>query len=552
MVGTRHGKSKFPKPTHGEDSSSQCSHMSALEAIADLQDPLEPIHSYPGKYGHLLAEVPPGCNYHYFTREMGYPEPRFAWRSRFSDFLYKADPEKPVRTIVAQMGAYSGPFHWKNRKFTLPEFKRLQTFPDDYELAGSAITVQRQIGNSVPPFFAKKLAEAVMQQLFHVDLGVELLEENDKLAFDVSKSRKAKATRSKRVKSTEEVLQLSIFHAATNLPESSAHKALLENINNTTEIFFHYSSPKQRTCLKTPHFPHTGSGYRFRTERSGENCLVSVARYELRSFIDIPLLQYTVQFHHLIGNGIKVIKGLLFSNTAEDIPIIWDAIEDLLSSNSGYQTMMDVYGHFTEPHPTFELKIEILNADSSFLLRFAKEFSAFEKTRKIFPAQYLQDLLSGKKSLFDLTAVVKKLRDLRFDVRVNETNTTIPPGYFRCCYPFTINIGKQISVMWRDKPSKTMAKKNQYTIYLSEAFSQAEKLTNSDDIEQYKQEHRCLSHPLKALQDGQEISLHQSVTEGIETIINNLGKNKHLYSMIDYKSCRKVSSSTSGYTLRSG
>jgi DNA (cytosine-5)-methyltransferase 1 len=536
MVGTRRGKFKFPRPTHGADSSSQCSHIGALEAIADLQDPSEPIHSYPGKYGHLLAEVPPGMNYHYFTREMGYPEPKFAWRSRFSDFLYKADPEKPVRTIVAQLGAYSGPFHWKNRKLTLQELKRLQTFPDDYKLAGSSIKVQKQIGNSVPPVFAKKFAEAVLQQLFQLDLGIELLEEDEKLAFDACKSIKAKATRNKRVNFTEEVVQLSLFQPTTYFPEAQKNKALAKKIQKTTETFFHYPSPQRRTRLTTPDFSTTGSGYRFRTERSGENCLVSVARHEGRSFIDVPLLQYTVQFHHLIGNGIKVIKGILLSNTAEDIPIIWDAIEDLLSSNSGYQTMMDVYGHFTEPHPIFELKMEILNDDSSFLLRFAKEFSAFEKTKKIFPAQYLQDFLIEKKSLFDLTEVVKKLRNLRFDVRVNETNTTIPPGYFRCCYPFTINIEKQISVMWRDKPSKTMAGTNQYTIQLSQAFIQAESVTNSDDIEQaieqYKQEHPSLAHPLKTLQDGQEVLLNKSAAEGIETIINNLGKNKYLYSIL--------------------
>jgi DNA (cytosine-5)-methyltransferase 1 len=135
LVGTKEGNFKFSRPTHGADSSSQTPCVSALEASADLQDPEEPLHSYSGKYGKLLEEVPPGMNYHYFTREMGYPHPIFAWRSRFSDFLYKADPEKPVRTIVAKMGAYSGPFHWKNRKFTLQEFKRLQTFPDHYKIA---------------------------------------------------------------------------------------------------------------------------------------------------------------------------------------------------------------------------------------------------------------------------------------------------------------------------------------------------------------------------------------------------------------------------------
>ena len=82
------------------------------------------------------------------------------------------------------MGAYSGPFHWKNRKFTLPEFKRLQTFPDDYEFFGSLNIVLKQLGNSVPPTFAEQLAKAILQQLFNLPLGLDLLEKDEKLSFD--------------------------------------------------------------------------------------------------------------------------------------------------------------------------------------------------------------------------------------------------------------------------------------------------------------------------------------------------------------------------------
>ena len=78
-----------------------------------------------GRYGHLLAEVPPGLNYSFFTEKMGHPRPVFAWRSKFSDFLYKADPSEPIRTLKAQGGQYTGPFHWANRPFTIGEFKRL-------------------------------------------------------------------------------------------------------------------------------------------------------------------------------------------------------------------------------------------------------------------------------------------------------------------------------------------------------------------------------------------------------------------------------------------
>lgn len=450
LVGTQGGDFKFTRPTHGTDSSSQKPYISALEAIADLQDPDEPIHSYSGKYGKLLEEVPPGMNYHYFTREMGYYNPIFAWRSRFSDFLYKAEPEKPVRTIVAKMGAYSGPFHWKNRKFTLQEFKPLQTFPDNYQFAGNHTTQLQQIGNSVPPAFAEQLARAVLQQRVGVPLGLDLLEEDKKISFDARKSKKAKSTRSKRISPPNQPVQLDLFHSNIAFPTEIETTKPLKSDYYITETIFHYPSCKERKKIKIPPIPETGSIYWFCTQRAGEKCFIDVYRYDAKGFIDTQMLRYTLDFHHLIGDGIKRIECTLLSNSGEDIPVAWDAIEDCLSSCSGYQTMMDVYGHFTEPHPIFDLKMEILTEQSSFLLRFAKEFSVFQATRKVLPGEFLQNLY-GQEQSFDLTKIARTLRELRFDVRVHETNTTIPSGYFRCCYPFTININKQVSVSWKIK-----------------------------------------------------------------------------------------------------
>lgn len=62
----------------------------------------------------------------------------------------------------AQPGPYVGPFHWENRRLRVPEIKRLFTFPDDFELVGSRNSIQAQLGNSVPPLLAKKVAEAMV------------------------------------------------------------------------------------------------------------------------------------------------------------------------------------------------------------------------------------------------------------------------------------------------------------------------------------------------------------------------------------------------------
>src|SRR5690606_28607528 len=102
-------------------------------------------------------------------QEMGHPEPQFAWRSKFHDFLYKVNPDEPCRTIKAQPGKFTGPFHWLNRHFTVPELKRLQSFPDDYEITGTFGKAVEQIGNSVPPRLSEVIAISLREQVFEAN-----------------------------------------------------------------------------------------------------------------------------------------------------------------------------------------------------------------------------------------------------------------------------------------------------------------------------------------------------------------------------------------------
>lgn len=163
----------FPTPTHGPDSVDRRDYYTASEAVAGA-DTYGTTAGIGGRYGTLLDNIPPGLNYSFYTAEMGHPYPVFSWRSKFSDFLYKADPHTPIRTLKAQGGQYTGPFSWENRPFSLSELKRLQTFPDAYQLSGKRQTAIKQIGNSVPPQLGRILALAVRQQVMDEDLPFEI------------------------------------------------------------------------------------------------------------------------------------------------------------------------------------------------------------------------------------------------------------------------------------------------------------------------------------------------------------------------------------------
>lgn len=186
IVGLRDGAFLFPRPTHGPDSIDEQPFYNAETAIEGVELTVdEAAQGIGGRYGSLLNDIPPGLNYSFYTEEMGHPKPVFAWRSKFSDFLYKADPNEPVRTIKASGGAYTGPFHWDNRFFAYAEYKRLQTFPDAYEISGAKPTAVKQIGNSVPPQMARMMAIAIRQQVFNTQFpfSLALLSEGEELTF---------------------------------------------------------------------------------------------------------------------------------------------------------------------------------------------------------------------------------------------------------------------------------------------------------------------------------------------------------------------------------
>jgi DNA (cytosine-5)-methyltransferase 1 len=168
VLGSLAGTPAFPSPdysgpheTRARYDKSLTPHVTAGEAIGDLADRDDLAESEElvgGKYGHLLAEIPPGDNYLYYTEKRGHPNPLFGWRQRYWSFLLKLDPDQPSATIQAQPGPYVGPFHWENRRLRLPEVKRLQTFPDDYKVVGSRRSAQVQLGNAVPPELACEVA----------------------------------------------------------------------------------------------------------------------------------------------------------------------------------------------------------------------------------------------------------------------------------------------------------------------------------------------------------------------------------------------------------
>lgn len=173
MVAARDGKPfNFPAPTHaapGTDGGElgiahPAPYRTAWDALADVRPEPDEDLRLRGKWADLLPSIPEGQNYLWHT-DRGGGEPLFGWRRRYWCFLLKLAKDRPSWTLQAQPGPATGPFHWENRRLSMRELCRLQTFPDDVVIHGSIQSVQRQLGNAVPSLLAEVLGRAIRSQL---------------------------------------------------------------------------------------------------------------------------------------------------------------------------------------------------------------------------------------------------------------------------------------------------------------------------------------------------------------------------------------------------
>ena len=174
MIASRDGAAfEFPAPSFGPIEESDATQRSlvrlpcyrtAWDALGDLEPPDNEDLAMRGKWAGLLPSIPEGENYLFHT-DRGGGLPLFGWRRRYWTFLLKLAKSRPSWTIQAQPGPAVGPFHWDNRRLSMRELCRLQTFPDDVVIYGNAGSVQRQVGNAVPSLLAEVLARAIRTQL---------------------------------------------------------------------------------------------------------------------------------------------------------------------------------------------------------------------------------------------------------------------------------------------------------------------------------------------------------------------------------------------------
>ncbi len=410
IVGLKEGKFKFPRPTHGPDSPDGAPFYNAETAVTGVElTPDERKTGIGGKYGALLDNIPPGLNYSFYTEKMGHPTPIFAWRSKFSDFLYKADPNTPVRTIKAQGGAYTGPFHWENRPFACSEYKRLQTFPDDYEISGTKQTAVKQIGNSVPPQLARIMAIAIRQQVFKTKFPFKLspLEEGEELTF---RKRKRQLTAIYQEKARMAIE--SLREHRTVLPDSHRYLCRMTDTFKFEVV--------EKPC---------DSQYEV-TVDWGNRLKIAVRSNSDRiedSVIDI----------HIRPNGEDWNLGIdeviinVFSDELRSFTVAWKAFEHELAIHSIKADIVQLNGYYQY---TPRLKCECsINSHVRYRDIICKVVSGVA-VAKLVSSDELAACWNTSKD--ELTEIGELLRFLGYEIRNHNTNPQIEEGYWLVPYAF--------------------------------------------------------------------------------------------------------------------
>jgi DNA (cytosine-5)-methyltransferase 1 len=411
----------FPRPIFGPDSSNNIPHFSAKTAIngAAHDEDINALEFSGGKYSHLLKEVPEGGNYLYFTEKRGYPKPIFAYRSRFSDFLYKADPNKPTKTLIASPGKYTGPLHWENRYFSVSEYLRLQGFPDDYTVCGKRADRVKQIGNSVSPKMAEILGYTVKKQIFGAKLipeNIEFIDSLFPLSFDKRKGKQAKKTREKH-----------LYIASQN--DGKNKKFAVSEYS--TEVYPH-SFVKPLNNVQVVLLSNGKWLLKVRSDNSRK----------LYASMNLKLGKTTVT---LLSNSFEVdLVVKLYGEREHSIQTMWNAVDDFVIRSSNYHSLFELYGHFTEPHPDFEISIFTAYSDHP-VCQFAEYASNFLSCSRFINRKHLTSMFSQLFEINNFVDLMEYLRSFRFDIRSKEINVAINKESYMIAYPFTLPNRKQMN-----------------------------------------------------------------------------------------------------------
>ncbi|WP_198555572.1 DNA cytosine methyltransferase [Colwellia sp. 75C3] len=417
IIGLKEGEYLFPRPTHGPDSIDNVPHYSAEESLKEVKFKQELKVSLGGEHGPLLKDIPPGLNYSFYTEKMGHPNPIFGWRSKFSDFLYKADNEKPVRTIKAQGGQYTGPFHWDARAFDTNELKRLQTFPDNYEIYGGRGKIIHQIGNSVPPQLARLLACSIQKQIFNNGTPVELeyLSPTEELTFRKRKRQLTKIYAEKAKNAIEHLYSVN-------------NQEVKEISSISTEFTF-----SDKLTIEYAEDSHFSGELAFTPEKTIIRVLNKNAgdAKNIIYFSPVDKWSLSTDMIELHWNG----------DCLRNYIVVWKFFEDQLRRQGLKSDLVQLAGYY-QYMPSVKIEWCPNTLSNSKTYQLISKLTSLEFTRRNMLIDTIDDLISSFN--LDTMSTLREYKKLGLDVRNSNTNPMLKEQEILIPYEFPTLYGRSV------------------------------------------------------------------------------------------------------------
>ncbi len=413
IVGLKDGEYKFPRPTHGPDSAGNHTYYTAKDAVSSaISIQIPPKLS--GRHGHLLDDIPPGLNYSFYTERMNHPTPIFGWRSKFSDYLYKADPETPVRTIKAQGGQYTGPFHWESRPFTIEEFKRLQTFPDDYSIEGNRQKVIHQLGNSVPPQLSRIFAISILDQVFkkRLPFEVDYISESDKLGF---RTRKSSLTDVYAKKAADAIAKLDY---AVSKPIHSSKVSYVKPLDDLRLI---ECTPEESDV--------------FIAEMNYEKSKLQIKIREQLKVDDFYTINITPRLNK-INSDLEDISIRVESNKKSSVLVAWKYLETVVKELFHKDDLVQMFGYY-QAEDRFKMSFSAhteTNSYSGIFWKVLSHITSGQCVSKMLHISELSELYSLNPD--ELVTSFKDFKKIGFEIRNSNTNKQIKKDFYLIPYAF--------------------------------------------------------------------------------------------------------------------
>lgn len=131
--------------------------------------PESPGQSYPEPKKRVMEMVPPGGYWRDLPLDVqkDYMKKSFFLGGGKTGMARRMSWDEPSLTLTtAPAQKQTERCHpEETRPFTTREYARIQTFPDDWEFAGSATSIYKQIGNAVPVNMAERLGGSLVKML---------------------------------------------------------------------------------------------------------------------------------------------------------------------------------------------------------------------------------------------------------------------------------------------------------------------------------------------------------------------------------------------------